>query len=1075
MVVDLAKLSSVEKRELLGLLERRQVTRNRQTSQIVGGISDINTPVPPQPAEATAVGIQGDILEAGGTRLQNVPEPPEPTVTPGILDFLGETERALTEHIQKNVDPDFDPIGAFQPREATPDIFSAAGARNLTRGISQLPLIPVGILEGLVTNPAETVKELFAFFPEQADAVAAASGVDLLKAIKATFPLSPEDEELRDDLFVSEEEQAQAQAQIAEAPEAPLLAAAGVRGLFKSFASKLTDALPSRKALVRATDKPTLELAKAGETALEFGIKFDGVAPVAGKQGVFSFTDNVTGAKIVVDKLTDTGKRLAEKRAEFVDPQKTSGTKPIKPEAKGGESLEIEFGNADVVEQFSGVAPDFLFDKVRQAAGKKFGFAGEEGGRTLVNVIGTPEVVLRGRGIVEPFREAKSRINVDRENFREDLNLLFEGIEKDSPADVALFKKLDNPDAVLETGIGQAARVYLDNLLENINVHRVTRGEKPIQRRAGYITHLTDYAKEQSSLFNDLPLPKSMQFRFTERKGETAFKTSAIEAINVYTEAALRDIHLGDALSTVIPKIEQLKAGGGKDAPILVKRKTTLPNGKELEQSYYNFNTGTFGSERAYAEAFVKRQLGWPTTFQRAVSNAFGVSPLAQAKTSQLVTAMYYRSLIGMALDTGVKNLTQMVNTMAEFGVMPSMRGLGKTLTPRGIGVTKRQHLLDDFVPLLHGGEALKASGQLAEVAKAFDKFVITSPMRTAEFVNRGMTYHTALDHFIKKGHSIEVADVMAKESVRKLQFAYSSIDVSPYLQGPVARPGFQFFSFPLKQSELMFQWAKENPGRVGKLMRYMAFTGALVLGGKYGDIDFSNIFFDPLKMVDPDSDKGVGLPFSDKRVEFSLEKLAGSGFAPQGPAPVVSHPIGFIESQLSDDRFTRERGLIKGFELIIPGGRYGRKVMDAMDAGFGFDVSPTFVEGARTGRRGRKTSDVTPFDIALRLGGLRSNQNEIEFGRRNDVKDVEDYYYQSRQDFIDAIIDGDKESAKDIFSDLKERYPFLLDRFFESVTADAVKGEAVKKEQTTEERFFDSDLRKEILIGIRNQNQEDQ
>src|SRR5690606_2608360 len=98
-------------------------------------------------------------------------------------------------------------------------------------------------------------------------------------------------------------------------------------------------------------------------------------------------------------------------------------------------------------------------------------------------------------------------------------------------------------------------------------------------------------------------------------------------------------------------------------------------------------------------------------------------------------------------------------------------------------------------------------------------------------------------------------------------------------------------------------------------------------------------VFFDPFVMVDPDSDQGQKLPFSDDRVKFSWEKLISSGFVPQGPAPVISVPLDVIELAVESDPAKRK---LKFDELkrIIPN-RYAAKLYGIYeDARRGYRVS---------------------------------------------------------------------------------------------------------------------------------------
>lgn len=681
------------------------------------------------------------------------------------------------------------------------------------------------------------------------------------------------------------------------------------------------------------------------------------------------------------------------------------------------------------------------FAVLRNSLRRIFGTPSGGLGRKLVNVLGTPEVVLKERGIVEEFIEAGEKMKARRNGFREQLKPVFEGVRKGSKEDVELFGKLDDPAIQLEGG-ERILREHFDQLLDEVNAARAARGEKPILRRKGYITHLLDYAEEQSKLFDDGP--QTLKFPFEVREGG-AHRTSAIEATQVYTEAALREIYLADAVRRAVPKVEALAPRLG---PIMTQRQVIGRDGRQYVETLYHFRERNPGTERNYAEQFIMRQLGWPSRMERAVEEVLGWSPRTQRKAAQVITAGFYRTLIGAALDTGVKNLTQGINTLAEFGLAPTLKGYAELLTSSGRKVAKDARLLEDYEPLLYGGELKLGRG----VLKKFDDVVLSGPMRFAEFVNRGASYHAAMDVAIKGGMAVEDAHVFALEMVRKLQFAYGKTHISPHVQSALVRPLFQFTSYPIKQAELMYRWATEGPEGQKKLLRYLATTGALVMGGKYEDLDLSGVFFDPFVMVDPGSEGGSQLPFSEDRVKFSWDKLVSSGFVPQGPAPVISVPIKVVELALERDPKERQ---LKFDELkrIIPN-RYAAKLSE---------IYQDAKRGYRETARGRRLVDVTPRDLILRALGFRSNEWERVKSQRERVVEVEEYYYAQRRKFIDLALDGEGDKAREAFQELADKYPYLVPRFLKSITADALIDEARKKRMTGDQRFYDNSLRETI------------
>ena len=668
--------------------------------------------------------------------------------------------------------------------------------------------------------------------------------------------------------------------------------------------------------------------------------------------------------------------------------------------------------------------------------------------RKLVNPLGTPEHVLSGKGIVEPFRKAQEAIRNDTKLRGESLQETLKGIQRGSKEDTDLYHRLDDPKAVLNEQ-EQAVRNYLDDMLTEVNKHREARGQEPVKRRKGYITHLVEEVEKQSREYGDTPMPKRFRFQFElAREGNASHKVSAIEALEVYTKAALKDIYIGDALSETVPKIEAMG-----DRPLIFKKSVTSPDGKVTNMSFYQFSDAPIVTERGYAESFIKGQMNVPTVGQRILDKVFDIKPNTSSHAAMAVTARFYQSLLGLAVDSSVKNLTQGINTMAEMGVLPTLKGYAKLATAKGLKTAKAEHLLEDFNPLLMEGADLPFKTKTARtIGKGFSA-TMNAPMKVAEFINRGAAYHAAYDVYIKKGMSLEQAHEAARAAVRKTQFSYAKIDTSPALRGPFARTFSQFFSYPLKQSEMMYKWATK-PGEQGKLVRYFLYTGMAVVGAKYGGVDLSGVFFDPIRMVDPNSKEGFQLPGTDKRVTFDASKLGKSGYTPQGFAPSISIPADFIKSQMSDDESAREYGRKKALTNIIPGGRYGKKVYDVI------------TESDEKGKRDRLTRENTTKDKVLKLLGGKSTDREAESSRRETVNEVEKKYYATRQKLIDLKISGNEDEFIKLRDEFRDRYPFLYGRLMKGF-GDAVKEERKKKGMTTDERFFDNSLRKQIDANL--------
>ena len=663
----------------------------------------------------------------------------------------------------------------------------------------------------------------------------------------------------------------------------------------------------------------------------------------------------------------------------------------------------------------------------------------------LSNPIGTPEVVLKNTGIVDAFREAGASQHQWTYQQSQKLGKILGDTINNQGRLGEMFKHLDDPKAKL-TIQEQSLRQWFDDVITEINKHRKKRGQELIEYREGYVPHI--FEQVQKALADDpdmaAGLPRKVRNRFENpRTGAEGYRRDLLDALKLYTEASARDIHVNDALYKVIPEIEKLPGGKNK---ILRKEIVDGPDGIARTFNFYNLNSADMWTKRGYAESFVRAQLGLPTAGQRFLKQ-FGMSPKVSQRTSNMATGMIYRNLLGMAIDTGIKNLSQPVHAIAEYGYTPSLRGIAKFLTPKGIKAARSEHLLKEFDAFLLTKDMPLT--QKLKLWRKFDENVINGPMRFTEFVNRGISYHTGLDDALRAGKSFAEAERSALAGVRKTQFEYNKLGTSPNLRGPFTRPAAQFLTFPTKTSEMIYRWGLEGDSGRGKLLRYFATVGALVYGGKELGVELGNIFFDPTKTVDADSKKGMELPISGRKVQLAPGRLGTTGFSPQGALPVVTKPYKYIKGQIEKPQTLTERVGTTAREFL-PGGRFIGKAYDVVS---GRDIRDD---------RGRLTKKDSSGDAFIRLFGGRSSNQEIESNKREAVSNIEKDFNSRRQKIVDAVISGDKNRAMEMRDELVKDYPYLAKTLRETLKG-MIQSEAKKKNRTSNERFYDSKTRKRI------------
>lgn len=284
-----------------------------------------------------------------------------------------------------------------------------------------------------------------------------------------------------------------------------------------------------------------------------------------------------------------------------------------------------------------------------------------------------------------------------------------------------------------------------------------------------------------------------------------------------------------------------------------------------LWQDFMASPSATDEGMKAYFEGWLARNLGRPTNFETTLDGFFKAltkdayskaksfetkNPIAKGiykaletagkpgfsrRTSALITKAYYRSLLGAALDTSMKNLMQSGNTIGEAGFKSVGKGIIKMLSKEGRKVFRDSGIMDDMVTTMEQQADLISSNKFM---KMWDKLIF-SPMQGAEYINRGIAYHAGLLEGAKKlGKKATPYDIhrYATRVVEKTQFRYGVTNTSPYLNNPAGKLLYQFSTYPTNQLDFMRTLLKEKGGK-GKLFRLLAFQG-MALGTTYALMD---------------------------------------------------------------------------------------------------------------------------------------------------------------------------------------------------------------------------------------------
>ena len=202
------------------------------------------------------------------------------------------------------------------------------------------------------------------------------------------------------------------------------------------------------------------------------------------------------------------------------------------------------------------------------------------------------------------------------------------------------------------------------------------------------------------------------------------------------------------------------------------------------------------------------------------------------------------------------------------------------------------QELADEGVLLQH----FIQDRTLSSTKKAIEKFdkLLFSFFETAERVNRGAAYFGAKSKALAEGKTIEEAVKFGKETVRKTQFLFGSIDTPVALQSDIAKTIMQFQNFTLKQSEFLAEIAisKNFIGLIRYVVAGMVFV--YTIGKAFGmepkDLIPSFRFDIPLSLKLPVEAGKAILNVPDK---FGNERSLGEKVSDIGKSTIGLIPAG--------------------------------------------------------------------------------------------------------------------------------------------------------------------------------------
>jgi len=191
--------------------------------------------------------------------------------------------------------------------------------------------------------------------------------------------------------------------------------------------------------------------------------------------------------------------------------------------------------------------------------------------------------------------------------------------------------------------------------------------------------------------------------------------------------------------------------------------------------------------------------------------------PWLSSPISRTIVNSYYAGLITLAINPIPERFQEVLTFLSETEAMPTLSGYAKLFA---LGDTAKGSILEEFWALLAeppklGKKALKSAQKS-----------ILIPTRFADCIHRGALFHAYTSYALARGLGVEEAVEFSKEQ---------SLKAEPSL-------------FFIEKQDFLLGVAKSN---TGGFLRYLAFTGAVIEGGKLGGVDMSkSISLDYSEMI---------------------------------------------------------------------------------------------------------------------------------------------------------------------------------------------------------------------------------
>ncbi len=381
------------------------------------------------------------------------------------------------------------------------------------------------------------------------------------------------------------------------------------------------------------------------------------------------------------------------------------------------------------------------------------------------------------------------------------------------------------------------------------------------------------------------------------RNGAEGYNPDAMAALEVYTRAAARKMHLEPGLQRIRARAEKVVSTPGRERDAFY-----LP--------YIDQTIAAYKGESSTAGEFVDKAA---SAMLESGGHAYTKGTLGRKLMS--VNGLLYSSLLaGNRRYPIMAVATALATTGSQYHMFRTTKGLFKMATPEGQLVFKNMGGHKTWGRIFESSEAGgikwldKATHGLADVH-------IASPsIQSTENFIRGMTMWASIDEHMTKMGFQNIQQAAKAGYLEEIMFdSLLATESSNHFFGIGSKPpwmargsksvsaaGTQFLSFTPKQSEQLLHLAGKNPGHIGSF---------LMLSGWIARVGVEELGID--------LDQYVGA----QSIKFDSRNTISPGFQALLKASVYMNDMSALMSGYGDAETTTRSGddLMKSIELLLP------------------------------------------------------------------------------------------------------------------------------------------------------------